>query len=181
MGMLMAYGGKPQGETARLTRGNVVLECEVPHINFEYAIKGKNRQKNCLPLVGVMLQVVEEYLWTFSGGEHDLLFPVLHRMDTGSRSKAINKHIKEMHPIRDTLFDAYGLRHTFKPRYEAAGVDPIKGMYLFGHKNSLTSKTHDGYAKGLNRLEDFKELRDDMLRVMEVKTWTYSYTISDFE
>ena len=79
------------------------------------------------------------------------------------------------------LFQPYGLRHTFKPRYEAAGVDPIKGMYLFGHKNSLTSKTHDGYAKGLNRLEDFKKLRDDMLRVMEVKTWTYSYTISDFD
>ena len=179
--MLMAYGGKPQGETARLTRGNVVLECEVPHINFEYAIKGKNRQKNCLPLVGVMLQVVEEYLWTFSGGEHDLLFPALHRMDTGSRSKAINKHIKEMHPIRDTLFEPYGLRHTFKPRYEEAGITTVNGMYLFGHKSDQTTATHEGYAKGLFGSKEFKQLRDDMEKVMAVTSWTYSYIVSDFD
>ena len=134
-----------------------------------------------LPLVGEMLEEIEEYISTFDGGANDLLFPSLFVMDTGSMSKAVKKHATEIHPISNMLFQPYGLRHTFKPRYEAAGVDAIKGMYLFGHKNSLTSKTHDGYAKGLNKLEDFKELRDDMMKVMEVKTWTYSYTISDFE
>ena len=181
MGMLMAYGGKPQSETARLTRGNVILEREVPHINFEYAIKGKHRQKHRLPLVGAMLEVVEEYISTFSGGEHDLLFPALHRMDTGSRSKAINKHIKEMHPIRNTLFDPYGLRHTFKPRYEEAGITTVNGMYLFGHKSDQTTATHEGYAKGLFGSKEFKQLRDDMEKVMAVTSWTYSYIVSDFD
>ena len=181
MGMLMAYGGKPQGETARLTRENVVLEWEVPHINFEYAIKGKNRQKHRLPLVGVMLEVVEEYISTFSGGQHDLLFPALHRMDTGSRSKAINKHIKEMHPIRNTVFEPYGLRHTFKPRYEEAGITTVNGMYLFGHKSDQTTATHEGYAKGLFGSKEFKQLRDDMEKVMAVTSWTYSYIVSDFD
>jgi len=184
MGMLMAYAGKPQGETAGLVRDDIKLNYEVPHILFrsnQYRGLNKKRQENMLPLVGEMLEEIQEYISTFSRGEHDLLFPSLFVMDTGSRSKAVKKHAKEMYPISNMLFQPYGLRHTFKPRYEAAGVDPIKGMYLFGHKNGLTSKTHDGYAKGLNRLEDFKELRDDMMKVMEVKTWTYSYIISDFD
>ena len=184
MGMLMAYAGKPQGETAGLVRDDIKLKYEVPHILFrsnKYRGLNKKRQENMLPLVGEMLEEIEEYISTFDGEANDLLFPNLFVMDTGSRSKAVKKHATEKHPISNMLFQPYGLRHTFKPRYEAAEVDPIKGMYLFGHKNKLTSKTHDGYAKGLNRLEDFKELRDDMLRVMEVKTWTYSYTISDFE
>lgn len=184
MGMLMAYAGKPQGETAGLVRDDIKLKYEVPHILFrsnKYRGLNKKRQENMLPLVGEMLEEIQEYISTFSDGEHDLLFPSLFGMDTGSRSKAVKKHATEKHPISNMLFQPYGLRHTFKPRYEAAEVDPIKGMYLFGHKNNLTSKTHDGYAKGLNSLELFKELRDDMLRVMEVKTWTYSYIISDFD
>ena len=68
-------------------------------------------------------------------------------MDSGSRSKAVSKYAEELQPVDGTLFEPYGLRHTFKPRYEAAGVNPIQGMYLFGHKNSLTSKTHDDYAR----------------------------------
>ena len=181
MGMLMAYGGKPQGETARLTRENIVLEWEVPHINFEYAIQGKKRQKHRLPLVGVMLEAIEEYISTFSGGQDDLLFPNLNRMDSGSRSKAINKHSKEMHPIRNTLFEPYGLRHTFKPRYEEAGITTVNGMYLFGHKSDQTTATHEGYAKGLFGSKEFKQLRDDMEKVMAVTSWTYSYIVSDFD
>ena len=180
----MAYAGKPQGETAGLVRDDVKLNYEVPHVLFEsndYRVLGKKRQDNMLPLVGDMLKIVKEYISTFSGGAKDLLFPTLFRMDSGSRSRAVSKYAEELQPVDGTLFEPYGLRHTFKPRYEAAGVNPIHGMYLFGHKNSLTSKTHDDYAKGVNRVEDFKMLRDDMLKIMDVTSWEYSYRISDFD
>jgi len=183
MGLLMAYGGKPQGETAALRRNNVVLSHEVPHIYFEYAIKGKSRQKHFLPLVGLMLEAVTDYIENnFTGGQDDLLFPELHRMDSGSRSKALNKHRKDMYPIDGFLFSNYGLRHTFKPRYEEAGVSPLNGMYLFGHKNDDTSATHQNYAKDLTKTgSEFRQLKDDMEKVMAVKSWTYSYRISDFD
>ena len=96
-------------------------------------------------------------------------------------SKAINKHIKEMHPIRNTLFEPYGLRHTFKPRYEEAGITTVNGMYLFGHKSDQTTATHESYAKGLFGSKEFKQLRDDMEKVMAVTSWTYSYIVSDFD
>jgi integrase len=183
MGLLMAYGGKPQGETAALRRNNVVLSHEVPHIYFEYAIKGKSRQKHFLPLVGLMLEAVTDYIENnFTGGQDDLLFPELHRMDSGSRSKSLNKHRKDMYPIDGFLFSNYGLRHTFKPRYEEAGVSPLNGMYLFGHKNDDTSATHQNYAKDLAKTgSEFRQLKDDMEKVMAVKSWTYSYRISDFD
>ncbi|MDG2230842.1 MAG: tyrosine-type recombinase/integrase [Paracoccaceae bacterium] len=184
MCMFMAYAGKPQGEVAGLIRDDVRIEYEVPHVLFEsndYRVLGKKRQDNMLPLVGDMLDLMQEYISTFSGGAKDLLFPSLFRMDSGSRSRAVSKYAEEIQPVDGTLFEPYGLRHTFKPRYEAADVDPIKGMYLFGHKNGLTSKTHDSYSKGVQRVVKFKKLRDDMLKIMEVKSWEYSYRISDFD
>lgn len=183
MGLLMAYGGKPQGETAALRRNNVVLSHDVPHIYFEYAIKGKSRQKHFLPLVGLVLEEMADYIENnFTGGQDDLLFPELHRMDSGSRSKSLNKHRKDMYPIDGFLFSNYGLRHTFKPRYEEAGVSPVNGMYLFGHKNDDTSATHQNYAKDLTKTgSEFRQLKDDMEKVMAVKSWTYSYRISDFD
>lgn len=183
MGLLMAYGGKPQGETAALRRNNVVLSHDVPHIYFEYAIKGKSRQKHFLPLVGLVLEEMADYIENnFTGGQDDLLFPELHRMDSGSRSKSLNKHRKDMYPIDGFLFSNYGLRHTFKPRYEEAGVSPLNGMYLFGHKNDDTSATHQNYAKDLTKTgSEFRQLKDDMEKVMAVKSWTYSYRISDFD
>lgn len=184
MCMLMAYAGKPQGETAGLIRDDLRLNYEVPHILFQsnsYRVLGKKRQENMLPLVGDMLKLMRDYEATFEGGPKDLLFPDLYRMDSGSRSKAVNKYSTEIHPVKDTLFQPYGLRHTFKPRYEAAGVAPIQGMYLFGHQNNLTSRTHEQYAKGANKLEDFIVLRDDMLKIIAVDAWEYNYRISDFE
>lgn len=182
MCMFMAYAGKPQLEVAGLTRDEVRMDYEVPHVLFksnEHRVLGKKRQENMLPLVGEILEVMREYVSTFDGDSKDLLFPDLYKMDSGSRSKVVGKYAEELNPIEGTLFVPYGLRHTFKPRYEEAGVDAILGMYLFGHKNKLTSKTHDGYARGLNRLEKIKSLRDHMLRIMEVTYWDYDYRISD--
>ncbi len=93
---------------------------------------------------------------------------------SGDLSKILNKHKREFHPVKNTKFQNYGLRHTFKPRYEEAGVS-VNGMYLFGHKTTATSATHDRYARGLFASEEFKSLRDDMEAVMRVSTWNYSY------
>ena len=183
LGMLMAYAGKPQGETVGLMRQDLVLNHEVPHIRFEsnkYRVIGKKRQENRLPLVGKMLEVVQQYAKDFKGNEEDLLFPDLFGKSSGDLSKILNKHLKELHPIKGTSFKPYGLRHTFKQRYEEAGMSPVNGMYLFGHKTKDTSDTHQNYAKGLYQTAEFISLRDDMEKVMALSSWTYNYIVSDF-
>ena len=184
LGMLMAYAGKAQGETRGLLRNDVVLNHDVPHIKYsdnELRVIGKKRIQHSLPLVGEMLMELQQYVSTFEGGQFDPLFPTLVRKGSGDLSKILNKHRKEFHPVKDTLFQNYGLRHTFKPRYEEAGISSLNGMYLFGHKTNATSATHDNYAKGLFKSEEFRSLRDDMERVMNVTTWNYNYMPSDFD
>jgi len=184
LGMLMAYAGKPAGETAGLIRDDLVLDHEVPHIKFrsnKYRIIGKRRQEHSLPLVGQVLSEFARYINGFDGGRDDLLFPNLYTKSSGDFSKILNKHKRELHPLKNTRFQNYGLRHTFKPRYQEAGISHINGMYLFGHKTNDTSATHDRYAKGLFATEEFKALRTDMEAVMRVSTWTYSYQVSDFD
>ena len=183
LGMLMAYAGKPASETAGLIRDDLVVNHEIPHIKFrdnQYRVIGKKRQENTLPLVGVILEEFKRYLTTFDGGRDDLLFPNLYTKSSGELSKILNKHKRELHPVKNTKFQNYGLRHTFKPRYEEARISSVNGMYLFGHKTASTSATHDKYAKGLFASDEFKSLRDDMEAVMRVSTWTYSYEVSDF-
>jgi len=183
LGMLMAYAGKPASETAGLIRDDLVVNHAIPHIKFrnnQYRVIGKRRQENTLPLVGLVLAELKRYLATFDGGRDDLLFPSLYTKSSGELSKILNKHKRELHPVKNTKFQNYGLRHTFKPRYEEAGISSVNGMYLFGHKTTATSATHDKYAKGLFASEEFKALRDDMEAVMRVSTWTYSYEVSDF-
>ena len=182
--MLMAYAGKPPRETAGLMREDVVIDHEVPHIKFrnnKYRVIGKKRQENSLPLVGQVLSEFEQYVRNFDGGRDNLLFPTLYTKSSGDLSKILNKHKKELHPIKGTTFQNYGLRHTFKPRYEEARISAVNGMYLFGHKTNATSVTHDKYALGLFRTEDFKSLRNDMEAVMSVSSWAYSYEVSDFD
>ena len=183
LGMMMAYAGKPASETAGLIRDDIVVNHEIPHIKFrnnQYRVIGKKRQENTLPLVGVILTEFKRYLATFDGDRNDLLFPSLFSKSSGELSKILNKHKRELHPVKNTKFQNYGLRHTFKPRYEEARISTVNGMYLFGHKTNATSATHDKYAKGLFATEEFKSLRDDMEAIMKVSSWTYSYEVSDF-
>jgi len=183
LGMLMAYAGKPASETKGLIRDDLVVNHEIPHIKFrdnQYRVIGKKRQENTLPLVGLVLAEFKRYLTTFDGGRDDLLFPSLYTKSSWDLSKILNKHKREFHPVKNTKFQNYGLRHTFKPRYEEARISSVNGMYLFGHKTTATSATHDRYARGLFASEEFKSLRDDMEAVMRVSTWTYSYEVSDF-
>ena len=183
LGMLVAYAGKPQGETKGLLRNDVVLNHEIPHVKFssnKYRVIGKKRLQHCIPLVGLLLDEFRQYISNFKGGQYDPLFPSLVRKTSGDLSKILNKHKCELYPMPNMLFQPYGLRHTFKPRYKAAQITEINGMYLFGHKTEATSNTHQTYAEGLFKSDEFKSLRDDMNRVMKVDTWDYTYAVSDF-
>jgi hypothetical protein len=185
VGMLLAYAGKPQGESAGLIRDDVKLKAPVPHITYadnDIRPIGKNRQDMVLPLVGEMLAAMKDYCEAFEGGRYDPLFPSLYKQYSGDLSDAIAKHHPEAVVVReDELFDSYGLRHTFKPRYEAAGVEEKLGMYLFGHSSKETSQVHENYAKGARHETEWFDLEKRMLAIHEIQDWATRTEYSDFD
>ena len=185
VGMLLAYAGKPQGESAGLTRDDVKLNAPVPHITYETnGIRpiGKGRQDMVLPLVGEMLETLQSYCAAFKGGRYDPLFPSLYRLYSGDLSNLISKHRpKGVIASDNELFDSYGLRHTFKPRYEAAGITEKHGMYLFGHKSKATSQVHVNYAKGAKNEKEWSKLEKRMLAINEVQDWATDTKFSDYD
>jgi len=185
VGMLLAYAGKPQGESAGLTRDDVKLKAPVPHITYEsneIRTIGKKRQDMVLPLVGEMLEALQNYCVGFNGGRYDPLFPSLYKLYSGDLSDLISKHHpKDVIIGQSELFESYGLRHTFKSRYQAAGVEEKYGMYLFGHKSKETTKVHDNYAKGARHENDWLELEERMLMINATKDWATHKKYSDFD
>jgi len=185
VGMLLAYAGKPQGESAGLIRDDVKLKAPVPHITYaDNNIRpiGKGRQDMILPLVGEMLEVVQDYCATYKGQRYDPLLPSLHKLYSGDLSDLISKHHPDGVIVRDDeLFDSYGLRHTFKPRYLAAGVEEKLGMYLFGHSSTETSRVHENYAKGARHESEWFDLEKQMLAIHETQDWATRKEYSDFD
>ncbi len=184
VGMLLAYAGKPQGESSGLIRNDVKLKAPVPHILYESnKIRpiGKKRQDMVLPLVAEMLQSLQIYCAAFEGGRDDPLFPNLHRLDSGDLSDLISKHHpKDVIVGDDELFQSYGLRHTFKPRYKAAGIEEKHGIYLFGHKTKLTSQVHESYARGVMHEKEWRDLEQRMIAIHTTQDWAVSEEYSDF-
>lgn len=185
VGMLLAYAGKPQGESSGLIRNDVKLKAPVPHILYESNILrpiAKKRQDMILPLVGEMLQSLQIYCATFKGGRDDPLFPSLYNRYSGDVSSLISKHHPKDVIVRDDeRFDSYGLRHTFKPRYEAAGIEEKHGMYLFGHKTKLTSEVHASYAKGAKHENEWFDLEQRMIAIHMVQDWAVRKRYSDYD
>ena len=185
VGMLLAYAGKPQGESAGLIRDDVKLKAPVPHISYADNIIrpiGKNRQDMVLPIVGEMLEVLIEYCEAFEGGQYDPLFPSLYSRYSADLSEPIAKHHPDGVVVReDELFDSYGLRHTFRPRYLAAGVEERLGMYLFGHSSKETSQVHENYAKGARLERQWFDLQKQMLAIHAIKDWATRKEYSDFD
>lgn len=185
VGMLLAYAGKPQGESAGLIRDDVKLKAPVPHITYadnDIRPIGKNRQDMVLPLVGEMLEVLKDYCTAFAGGRYDPLFPSLYKQYSKYLSDAISKHHPEGVVVRENeLFESYGLRHTFKPRYLAAGVEEKLGMYLFGHSSKETSQVHENYAAGARHEKEWFDLQKRMLAIHQTQDWATRTEYSDFE
>ena len=184
VGMLLAYAGKSQGESSGLIRNDVKLKAPVPHILYKsnkIRTIGKKRQDMVLPLVAEMLQSLQIYCAAFEGGRDDPLFPNLHRLASGDLSDLISKHHpKDVIVGDDELFQSYGLRHTFKPRYEAAGIDEKHGMYLFGHKTKLTSQVHESYARGAKHEKEWRDLEQRMIAIHTTQDWAVCEEYSDF-
>ena len=185
VGMLLAYAGKPQKESAGLVRKDVVLNSDAPpHIHFrnnDVRVIAKKRQDMLLPLVGEMLSIMREYIEHFEGTKDDPLFPSLTNKHSADLSKALlPHHPKETEVASHELFDSYGLRHTFKVRYEKAGVSPEIGMYLFGHKHKKTTRIHQSYAGGVKSIEALQSLEADMKRIDSVTDWSSFGYFSDF-
>jgi integrase len=110
------------------------------------------------------------------------LFPSLYKLYSGDLSDLISKHHpKDVIIGQSELFESYGLRHTFKSRYQAAGVEEKYGMYLFGHKSKETTKVHDNYAKGARHENDWLELEERMLMINATKDWATHKKYSDFD
>ena len=135
-----------------------------------------------LPLVGEILEELQSYCAAFKGGRYDPLFPSLYRLYSGDLSNLISKHRPKGVIAGDNeLFDSYGLRHTFKSRYEAAGVEEKLGMYLFGHKTKETSQIHQNYAKGAKHEKEWFELEKRMCEINETHGWATAKKYSDFD
>lgn len=185
VGMLLAYAGKPQGESAGLIRDDVKLKAPVPHISYaDNKIRpiGKRRQDMVLPIVGEMLKMLQDYCETFEGEHDDPLFPSLYQQWSADLSNLIAKHHPKGVLVRESeLFDSYGLRHTFKPRYLAAGVEERLGMYLFGHRSKATSQVHENYARGARLERHWFDLQKQMLAIHVTQDWATRKEYSDFD
>ena len=118
----------------------------------------------------------------FEGERDDPLFPSLYKLYSADMSNLIAKHHPKGIIVRDNeLFESYGLRHTFKPRYLAAGVDEKIGMYLFGHSSKETSQVHENYAKGARHETEWLDLQKQMLAIHSTQEWATLKEYSDFD
>ncbi|MFZ9198879.1 MAG: hypothetical protein ACO22Z_05995, partial [Paracoccaceae bacterium] len=79
IGMMLAYAGCPQGETAGMLRGDLKLKTNVPYVvirNNRIRLLAKKRLERRIPLVGPILGYWRDYLeHHFSGSNDAPLFP----------------------------------------------------------------------------------------------------------
>lgn len=169
IGLMLIYVGCPPNETAGMLRKDLKLQTNVPHViirNNSLRILAKKRLERCIPLIGPIFDHWKDYAEDhFSGGPEDPLFPKygLGKYQVSARSKKLSKLVENIEGGED-LLSAYSLRHTFKDRYEAAGVPEAIGTYLFGHRNDGSSAIHKHYG-GVQQPEKFIE---HMLSIQEV-------------
>ena len=170
IGMMIAYAGCPQGETAGCLRGDLKLQANVPHLIIRrnnHRVLGKKRLERCIPLVDPIVDHWREYAKTYFEGTDsgDLLFPKygVGKYQVQERSKKLKPLVSNL-AGGDDLLTSYSQRHAFTDRYVEAGVSEGIGAYLMGHKTNASSKVHQDYG-GFTRPE---KLVDAMLRITQV-------------
>ena len=174
IGMLMAYVGCPALESVGLLRGDVKLTHNVPHILYQNnrlrTLKGGRRLERVIPLVGPILDQFRSYAESFVGGKDEPFFPsyVGRKYLSSTLSKALRPCVKNIDGGED-LLSAYSLRHSFKERYQAAGVAEGVGSYFMGHRNPASSRVHESYG-GIRRPEAFV---GDMTKITAVEDYGY--------
>ena len=180
IGMIMAYCGAPTGEAAGLTRGDIKLNASTPYMVFrnnKVRVMGKDRLERAVPFIhsGIKLQIyplftfLKQYLDQKDLEPDDLVFPEYGcgKHVSSSRTKLLSNHISNMRSDYDSRQAVpYSLRHTFKDRYEAAGVPAQVGEYIMGHKTKQSSKVHESYGTGMpiqmlvDYITDITEVQD---------------------
>jgi integrase len=180
IGMIMAYCGAPTGEAAGLTRGDIKLNASTPYMVFrnnKVRVMGKDRLERAVPFIhsGIKLQIyplftfLKQYLDQKDLEPDDLVFPEYGcgKHVSSSRTKLLSNHISNMRSDYDSRQAVpYSLRHTFKDRYESAGVPAQVGEYIMGHKTKQSSKVHSKYGTGMpiqmlvDYITDITEVQD---------------------
>lgn len=121
----MINTGYRPSEGAGLTRDQVRLDVNVPHISIEPVgreLKSRNA-KRIIPLVGVSLEA-------FRANPEG--FP-RYRAGSASLSATVNKYLRENNLLETPDHTLYGLRHSFEDRMLKAEVDERIRRDIFGH------------------------------------------------
>ncbi|MBN8294589.1 tyrosine-type recombinase/integrase [Rhodobacter sp. NTK016B] len=141
----MINTGYRPSEGAGLTRDQIRLDADVPHISIEPVgrmLKSKAAQRK-IPLLGVSLEAFRE----FPDG-----FPRYQR-NSASLSATVNKFLRA-HGLAETeAHTMYSLRHAFEDRMLEAGIDDRVRRDLFGH-----SLNRERYGEGGQNLRLAREL-----------------------
>lgn len=121
----MVNTGYRPSEGAGLTRDQIRLDHNIPHISIEPVgreLKSKT-SKRVIPLVGVSLEAFRA---------HPDGFP-RYQANSAGLSATVNKYLRENKLLETPAHTLYGLRHSFEDRMLAAEVDERIRRDLFGH------------------------------------------------
>jgi integrase len=121
----MVNTGYRPSEGAGLTRDQIRLDVNVPHISIEALgreLKSRNA-KRIIPLVGVSLEAFRAYPDGFPR----------YRAGSATLSATVNKYLRENKLLETPGHSLYGLRHSFEDRLLSAEVDERIRRDLFGH------------------------------------------------
>ena len=180
IGMMLAYCGCPQGETAGMLRGDLKLQGNVPHLiirNNNHRRLAKKRLERVIPLVDPIVEHWRDYVSNyFKGSNNDPLFPKygVGKYQVQNRSKVLSAMVTNIEGGKDIL-SSYSLRHSFKDRCDAARVSSGVEEYFFGHITEASSKVHSDYG-GYRRPERFLE---DMSKIARVDQFGYIERFDD--
>jgi integrase len=133
--LAMVNTGARPSELASLTRDQIHLEADVPHISIEPVerqLKSANA-KRIIPLCGISLDAMRASLDGFPR----------YRDSSASLSATVNKYMRNNKLMETPEHTLYGLRHSFEDRMLAAGVDERIRRDLMGH-----ALNRERYGKG---------------------------------
>ncbi len=120
----MVNTGYRPSEGAQLTRAQIRLDTEIPHISIEPVVAHlkTDHSRRVIPLAGVSLEAFRAFPEGFSryAGKATL-------------SATVNSYLRENGLVDTPDHSMYGLRHSFEDRMLRAGVDERVRADLMGH------------------------------------------------
>jgi len=171
---LMAYCGAPTIEVAKLQTRDLKLNAKTPYFicrSTVDSITGKPRIDRAIPLVGSILNEFRNYI----DSEHDGGKRVFPKFGYGThsssdRSKAIKKHITNLHPSDDRELVPYSFRHTFRDKCRAVKqLSPATATYILGHNSKDDKRIHNQY--GINMPNN--TVVEDMKTINSCTHWVF--------